>query len=181
MWTKTCSIEHCDKRGPRKLKVSLQISWCKYLEWHSLFLGKLVLTLPLVLCLHTCHRPHFGKDQPVDFDGITTTWQDVQQVSMHQKAMHKSLQDIYGSPLCPSTCFSWGKDCLPRPSSSPKCQSSSARLASSLLHRLWQKALEINGGSWSTAWKLVPYWRRNPNTAGNGTRICKKMDGWKQA
>lgn len=73
-------------------------------SWNDtlLFIAKFVLALPLVLCLHTCHRPRFGKDQPVDFDGITTPWQDVQQVSMHKKAVHKSLQDICLSPVFPS-------------------------------------------------------------------------------
>ena len=93
-----------------------------------LFLAKLVLTLCLVLCLHTCHRPYSLKNLPFDFDGIMTTWQDVQHVPTHQKAMCKSLQDISGSPpVC--IIISWGKYCLSRPPPSPECHPSSVCLA----------------------------------------------------
>lgn len=174
MWTKTCSIEHCDKRGPRKLKVSLQISWC----WNDtlLFLAKFVWTLPLVLCLHTCHRPHFGKDQPVDFDGITTTWKNVQQVSMHQKAVHKSLQDICLSPIFPSACFLMGKR-QPARSSTFLCSFSKILLTQALT--------KGSGDKWSFmehSLKAAALFKEESERSWQWhDSFCKQMEGWKQA
>lgn len=86
----------------------------------------------------------------------------------------RAYRVFVGLPFSHLRVFSWGKDCLPRPSPFRKRQSSSARLASSYVHRL---LLKTNGGSWSTAWKLVPCSRRNLNTAGNGTTTYAKR--WK--
>lgn len=88
----------------------------------------------------------------------------------------RAYRVFVGLPFSHLCVFSWGKDCLPRSSPFPKCWSS-ACLAWSYLHRLLQNGLERNGGSWSTAWKVVPCSRRNLNTAVNGTTTSAKR--WK--